>query len=778
MSLSAKDKKRLIDALGYRTFLADEFEAALFSPTLISALLKRNIIVAAASNSAGADIINALQTGNQIFSTHDRIALIDMMAANAASTSLINLIDASSGGILSMLSDALSFSTLATSLSNTGSSSLLGNVGVTGSVTGSPTIAGTTHTADAAYAAALAAAIVTYNNLAARTPTSDLSGQDLGGLTLTAGIYKYSAAAALTGTLTLDAQGNPNAIFIFQVGTTLTSATNSMVNLVNGATSDNVYWQVGDSATLGVDSEFAGNILALNSITMNGGASNNGRLLAQTGTITLNTNVVSPAPVIPTLAPAIPLGFSVIAGNTLATPTWIAVPGATSYNLYFNTTGSPTKSDTQIVGAVSGANITSLTNSTTYYYVVTAVNAAGESDISVSGSVTPTASVVATPTFSPVAGPYGPTQSVTISSATSGSTFYYTVDGSTPTVLSALYSGPVSIAASATLKVLGTKAGLGQSAVASAAYVINGTVATPTFSPIAGSYTGLQSVTVSSTTSGSTFYYTTNGSTPTTGSTLYSGPVSVGSSETLKVLAVKSGFTDSAIGSAAYVIASAGPSAVNLLTAANYRILSQAGISDTGGSMVTGDIAVSPIAHTAITGFGLTLDGGGTFSTSASVTGQVFAADYAAPTPATLTQAISDKNAAYTDAAGRTLPDFTNLGSGNIGSLTLTPGLYKWTTGVTIPTDVTLSGGPSDVWIMQITGTLGISANKQVILSGGALPQNVFWQVSGAVTMGTSSTFEGIVLGATNIAVGTTATVNGRLYAGTSVTLDDDVISG
>lgn len=162
--------------------------------------------------------------------------------------------------------------------------------------------------------------------------------------------------------------------------------------------------------------------------------------------------------------------------------------------------------------------------------------------------------VVATPTFSPAAGAYGPTQSVTISSPTAGAKIYYTTNGSTPTTGSTLYSGPVSVSSSETVKAIAVTTGTHNSAVGSAAYVINGAVATPTFSPVAGPYVGTQSVTISSTTAGATFYYTTNGSTPTTSSTLYTGAISVAVSETVKAIGVKAGFSNSAVGSAAYVI--------------------------------------------------------------------------------------------------------------------------------------------------------------------------------------------------------------------------------
>jgi hypothetical protein len=224
------------------------------------------------------------------------------------------------------------------------------------------------------------------------------------------------------------------------------------------------------------------------------------------------------------------------------------------------------------------------------------------------------------------------------------------------------------------------------------------------------------------------------------------------------------------------VPAMAAQAPVDLGSAADFVILAKSGISTTGTTSIVGDIGVSPIDATAITGFGLILDASGQFSTSSLVTGRVYAADYADPTPAKMTTAVSDMKTAYTDAAGRTLPDFTELGAGDIGGLTLVPGLYKWSSGVTIPTDVTLSGGANDVWIFQIAGALDISSAKSVILSGGAQANNIFWQVAGAVTLGTTSEFKGNILCQTLIAMNTGATLNGRALAQTAVTLDANIV--
>lgn len=218
---------------------------------------------------------------------------------------------------------------------------------------------------------------------------------------------------------------------------------------------------------------------------------------------------------------------------------------------------------------------------------------------------------------------------------------------------------------------------------------------------------------------------------------------------------------------------------VSLGTAGNYVILAKSGISTVPPSAVTGDMGVSPIDSTAITGFSLILDSTTQFATSSQVVGKVYAADYASPTPANLTTAVGDMQTAYTDAAGRTLPDATELGAGDISGLTITPGLYKWSSGVTIQTDVTLNGGPNDVWIFQIAGDVTMAGSHSVLLSGGAQAGNIFWQVAGGVgvDVGAGSHFEGIILAQAGINLQTGATIKGRLLAQKAVTLDANTVT-
>jgi hypothetical protein len=210
---------------------------------------------------------------------------------------------------------------------------------------------------------------------------------------------------------------------------------------------------------------------------------------------------------------------------------------------------------------------------------------------------------------------------------------------------------------------------------------------------------------------------------------------------------------------------------VDLGVAGNFVILSKTGITDVYKSSVTGDIGSSPISGAAI------------LISCAEVAGTIYSADAAGPLPSSvknpsmLTTAISDMQTAYVDAAGRPNPDFLNLGAGNIGGKTLTPGLYKWTSALVIPTDITIAGGPTDIFIFQVAGTLKMSSAVKIILTGGALAKNIFWQTSGAVTLGTTSHFEGNILSMTGINLQTGASLNGRMLAQTAVTLEMNTIN-
>lgn len=227
------------------------------------------------------------------------VKLRPLMTLIAFAAPFATLPPASRAQTVPPLGNASAFAVLGGStVTNTGATTVIGELGVAPglAITGFPPgmiIAGTAHAGDETALQAQGNLIVAYDGLAGQACTGDLTGQDLGGLSLTEGVYCFSSSAQLTGPLTLDAQGNPAAVFIFQVGTALTTASNSSVLMINGGQSCNVFWQVGSSATLGTSTSFAGSILALTSITLNTTAIVAGRALARNGAVTMDTNRVS-----------------------------------------------------------------------------------------------------------------------------------------------------------------------------------------------------------------------------------------------------------------------------------------------------------------------------------------------------------------------------------------------------------------------------------------------------------------------------------------------------
>jgi hypothetical protein len=219
-----------------------------------------------------------------------------------------------------------------------------------------------------------------------------------------------------------------------------------------------------------------------------------------------------------------------------------------------------------------------------------------------------------------------------------------------------------------------------------------------------------------------------------------------------------------------------GPGIVDLGTAGNFVIIGKTGISTTGTTAITGDIGVSPAAASFITGFGLVMDVSNTFATTVPttlVTGKVYASDYTPPTPAYMTQAVSDMETALTTAMGLTTTVIVDLGAGDISGMTLAPGLYKYNTGLLITASgVTLSGGPADTWVFQISSDLTVDNGALITLAGGALAKNIFWVTNTQAVLGTGVDFKGNILGQTLISLNTGAKVLGRLLSQTAVTLN------
>jgi len=209
-------------------------------------------------------------------------------------------------------------------------------------------------------------------------------------------------------------------------------------------------------------------------------------------------------------------------------------------------------------------------------------------------------------------------------------------------------------------------------------------------------------------------------------------------------------------------------------TAIDFTILAETGISTTGVTSVTGNMGVSPIAATGITGFSLIMDPTNKFSRSHLIVGEVFASNYATPSPSRMTTAINDMTTAFTKGNGRIQPPpIVNKYAGDVSGRTLPPGLYKWSTGVLVTgTGVTISGLADDVWVFQIAKNLTVSNSAIITLVGGAQAKNIFWIVSGKATLGTGVKFSGNILSKTLISVNTGTQVHGRLLAQTAVTLN------
>lgn len=218
---------------------------------------------------------------------------------------------------------------------------------------------------------------------------------------------------------------------------------------------------------------------------------------------------------------------------------------------------------------------------------------------------------------------------------------------------------------------------------------------------------------------------------------------------------------------------------VDLGLSGDYVILAESGISTTGVTSVVGNMGISPAAATYITGFALTLPAGGAFSTSSLVTGNIYASDYAAPTPSNLTTAINNMTTAYTTGNGLAAGT-TELLAGNLNSQTLAPGVYKWSTGLLITTGLTLDGGgdPCASWVFQIAGDLTVANSTIITLANGADARNIFWIVAGSkAELGTAVDFSGNILCKTLISLNTGAKVLGRLLAQTAVTLDASTVT-
>lgn len=360
---------------------------------------------------------------------------------------------------------------------------------------------------------------------------------------------------------------------------------------------------------------------------------------------------------------------------------------------------------------------------------------------------TPTATP--TPTLSPNQGTYSSEQSVTISDADSAAVIYYTTDGSTPTVSSTIYTEPITVSSNETINAIALDSGSGyiESEVATATYTITQPAPVPTFSPAAGTYTSSQTVTISDSTSGATIYYTTNGATPTTSSTVYSGPITVSSSETIEAIAVASGYSNSTVASATYTISSpsftlaASPASVTIVQ--GNSATSTITVTDAGGFSGTVTLAASGLPSGVTASFAVGSAAGTqvvTFSavTSAAVTSSpatVTISGTSSSLSATTTLALTVAEPPFTAGPGGTTtlsstPGATSGNTGTIsvvgtdgfsGTVTLTCSVTTTMSGVTdmptcslSPTSVTISGTTAQTSTLTVTTTAASSAANHI----------------------------------------------------------------
>lgn len=228
------------------------------------------------------------------------------------------------------------------------------------------------------------------------------------------------------------------------------------------------------------------------------------------------------------------------------------------------------------------------------------------------------------------------------------------------------------------------------------------------------------------------------------------------------------------VGSVGSVCSGAG--CIALGNAANFTILSKTGVSTVPNSVVTGNVGLSPAAREFLTGWSLISESTDTEFNSAQVAGNLYAAgNTGGTTSVRLDTAVGDMQTAYAAAEGKA--GGSCPGAGDMGGLTIGPGVYTCANAVTIPASVILNGSATDVWVFQFAQALTQADATQVILAGGALPQNVFWQVAGAVDIGAAALMQGVILSQTAINLQTGARLNGRLLSQTAVTLNQSTVT-
>ncbi|MFA5834666.1 MAG: ice-binding family protein [Bacteroidota bacterium] len=566
---------------------------------------------------------------------------------------------------------------------------------------------------------------IAYNDAAGRTPIPtgtflNPGSGNIGGLTLVPGLYKFTSDASITGSdVTLT--GSATDVWIFQIAAGLNVGTGVKVILAGGAKASNIFWQVGTSATLGTTSVFKGTIMADQSISLNTSASVEGRLLARIAAVTLASNAVTNSTIVTSQAPLLESPADLATNlSTSVELKWFAAVGDSVYHLQIDTSNvfnTTVYNDSTLTGVLY--NITNLKNGTTYFWRVSvkdsAKNSVGTSAYSTIRSFTTLNSTPIPITQAPLLelpADLATNQSTTIElkwfAAVGDSVYHLQIDTS-KVFSSTVYND--STLAGILHKITGLKNATTYYWRVSVKDSAKNGIGTSPYSIVRS--------------------FTTWNVTPTT-----------------PLLPVTLGMTD------------------------RFAILSYAGITNTGPSTITGDVGVSPLAASYMTGFG-----------TPNIVGTIYGVDATGPEgsvvfPSMLTQAMGDLTTAFNDAAGRTVDPIGV--SGNLGGLTLYSGLYKSTGSLEISSsDLTLDaqGDTAAVWIFQIASSFDMTSGRQVFLSGGAKASNIFWQMGSAATFGTTTVMKGTIMAYTTITFATGASLEGRALARTAdITLQSNTI--
>ncbi|MGA3072031.1 MAG: chitobiase/beta-hexosaminidase C-terminal domain-containing protein, partial [Terracidiphilus sp.] len=463
------------------------------------------------------------------------------------------------------------------------------------------------------------------------------------------------------------------------------------------------------------------------------------------------------------VAPMLPSPTFSLAAGTYSTSQTVTISDSTSgTTIYYTTNGTtPTTSSTVYSGAI--------TVSATETIKAIAVESGYCNSPAASAAYTINATVLPTPAFSPAAGTYTTSQTVTISDATAGTTIYYTTNGTTPTTSSTVYSGPITVSATETLEAIAVETGYTNSAVASATYTIAPVLPTPTFSPAAWTYTTSQSVTIRDATSGTTIYYTTNGTTPTTSSTVYTGAITVSATETLKAIAVETGYTNSAVASAPYTIAPVLPAPTFSLAAGTYSTSQTVTIGDSqsGTTIYYTTNGTTPTTSSTVYSSAITVSATETLeaiAVEASYTNSAVASATYTIAPVLPTPTFSPAAWTYTTSQSVTISDAT---SGTT--------IYYTTNGTTPTTSSTVYTGAITVSATETlkaiaveTGYTNSAVASATYTIAPVLPAPTFSLAAGTYTTSQTVTISDATAGTTIYYTtnGTTPTTSSTKYTG------------